>query len=84
MFTRFTNCLRPRGLDGDLRDEVEFHIEMRTKEHLRAGMTEGEAAKQAHHRFGDVESVIEKMREARLSSVTMLLAMTTLLATTRE
>jgi hypothetical protein len=82
MFTRFTNRLRPRGLNRDLRDEVEFHIEMRANEHLKAGMSRGEAIKEAHQQFGDMDSVIADMREARLSSKMILVAMTALLVAT--
>jgi hypothetical protein len=82
IFTRFTNRMWPNRLDRDLRDEVEFHIKMRANEHLKAGMSKGEAIKEAHQQFGDIDSVIADMREARLSSKTMLVAMTALLVAT--
>jgi hypothetical protein len=80
IFTRFTNRMWPNRLNRDLRDEVEFHIDMRANEHLKAGRSKGEAIKEARQQFGDVDSVIADMREARLSSTTMLVAMTALLA----
>lgn len=82
IFTRFTNRLWPNRLTRDLRDEVEFHIEMRANEHLKAGMSKGEAIKEAHQQFGDIDSVMADMREARLSSKWMLVAMTALVAAT--
>jgi hypothetical protein len=82
IFTRFTNRMWPSRLTRDLRDEVDSHIEMRSNEHLKAGMSKGEAIKEAHQQFGDIDSVIAGMREARLSSTTMLVAMTALLVAT--
>lgn len=80
IFTRFTNRMRSDRLDRDLRDEVEFHIEMRAKEHVKAGMKTDDATKEARQQFGDIDSVIAGMRRARLSSVATLFMITALLA----
>ncbi len=79
IFTRLTNRLLPRHLERDLRDEVEFHIQMRANEHMKDGMTPNEATERAHQQFGDITSVTRKMRQARMSSVTALVALASLL-----
>jgi hypothetical protein len=80
IFTRFISRLRPRRLERDLEDEVEFHIEMRASEYRKAGMNADEATARAHQQFGDIDSVITGMRHARLTSVATLFMMTALFA----
>ena len=48
-----------RGLD----EEIGFHIDQATEKNRRAGMTEGEARRQAHLRFGGREGVKESTRD---------------------
>jgi hypothetical protein len=79
ILTRFTNWVRPRRLNQDLDDETNFHIQMRTDEHVSAGMSAGEATKRATQQFGDVEAMKRQMRHARLTSVTTLVAITSVL-----
>ena len=56
--------LRFRGTDvrADVRDELAFHIEGLVEELTALGMSEPEARRAAHARFGDVERVAESMR----------------------
>ena len=43
-------------IDQEIRDELEFHLAMRTEENLQAGMTPDEARRDAEQRFGDYEA----------------------------
>ena len=54
--------------NDDLRSEVQFHIDMRTEKHVKAGMTPEAAEALARTQFGDVEAVMNEMRRARLRS----------------
>ena len=59
LFTRLLNfTTRWRG-DERLREEIESHIAIQTEENLRAGMTPGEARRQARLKFGAVDAVRE-------------------------
>ncbi len=71
ILTRFANRLWPRRLARELEDEVEFHIAMRTSEHLKAGMSAGEATQEARQQFGDIDAVIADMRKERLAPLTL-------------
>ena len=79
ILSRFMNRLWPRRLARDLEDEVEFHIDMRASEFLKAGMSVDDATKEAHQQFGDVETVVASMRKERLASSPMLFATTAVL-----
>ncbi len=80
ILTRLANRLWPRRLARDLQEEVEFHIDMRVSEHLKAGMSADEATKEAHQQFGHIELVVADMRNERLASMRMLFAMSALAA----
>jgi hypothetical protein len=77
ILSRFVNRLHPHRLHRDVHDEVEFHIDMRTKANLKTGLTSEAARDQAHRQFGDLEAVMAEMRQERLAS---LVAMFTLMA----
>jgi putative ABC transport system permease protein len=53
-------------LDRDLDEEVRFHVEMRVRDNLAAGMAPAEARADALRRFGSVPLAKERMREADL------------------
>ena len=63
--------LRLRGLfrkdqrDRELAEEIESNLEMHIADNLRAGMSAGEARRQALIRLGSVESVKEAYRDQR-------------------
>src|ERR1700730_6124680 len=65
--SRLTNVFRSSHMDRDLDDELLFHIEARTEEFVRRGMTREEAARMARHDLGAVERVKEDCREAGIS-----------------
>ncbi len=61
------NRLRPifgrHKLDADLSDEVRFHVEMRARDNLTAGMSPEEARYSALRAFGNAGVVREETRE---------------------
>ena len=73
----FLNRLRALGkrgkLESDLDEELQFHVEMKTRENVEAGMPPGEARKAALRQFGNLARTKEIAREAwtfpRLESV---------------
>src|ERR1700735_230918 len=50
---RLSNLLRGDKLSGDLDEELEFHLEARTRDNLAAGMTPEAARRDARMRFGN-------------------------------
>jgi hypothetical protein len=79
-FTRFVNRFRARRLDEDLHEEVDFHLDLRAGQHVKAGMNQEDAMKRARETFGDVGAVISGMRRARLGSLTTLVTMASVIA----
>jgi predicted permease len=51
--------------EGDLDEELAFHLEMETRKNLDAGMSEEEARRRARLAFGGVERFKEEVRDAR-------------------
>ena len=80
IITRFVHRFWPGRLARDLHDEVEFHIAMRTSEHVKGGMSPNDAAKEARQQFGDIDIVVADMRQERLASMAVVLAVTSLVA----
>ena len=54
-----------KNWEGDLSDELRFHVEQQTKANIGAGMSPQEAKRQAALQFGAVEGVKEDCREER-------------------
>ncbi len=52
-------------VEGDLDEELGFHIEMQTRKNLAAGMSAAEAKRQARIQFGVGDAVKEECRDAR-------------------
>lgn len=46
----------PAEIDAEIREELAFHLEMRTEENIQAGMPLEEARRDAQKRFGDFET----------------------------
>ena len=67
--SRLTNVFRSSRLNRDLDDELRFHIEARTEEFVRRGMTREEAARTALRDIGPAERVKEECREAGVSQL---------------
>ncbi len=49
---RFLNMLRRSKVDAEIEEELQFHIDERTRDNLAAGMTPGDAVRDAQRRFG--------------------------------
>src|SRR5258706_9994042 len=54
---------RRRGLESGLDEEIRFHIDQQTAKNRRAGMSPGEARRQALVRFGGMEGIREGARD---------------------
>jgi predicted permease len=52
-------------MEGELSEEVEFHLEMEARKYRAQGMDAGEAARRARREFGGVERVKDECRDAR-------------------
>jgi putative ABC transport system permease protein len=64
--TRVTRVFRDSTLDRDLDDEQRFHIEARTDDLIKRGMSSDEATCAARLQFGNRLQLRENSREARL------------------
>ncbi len=51
--------------DEEVRDEIRFYLEERTRELVASGLSETEARKRAEARFGDVERIEAEVRRVR-------------------
>ncbi|HEY3384546.1 MAG TPA: ABC transporter permease [Vicinamibacterales bacterium] len=60
------NLLASRRVEGDLDEEIHFHLDMLTESHIRAGMAPMEAQRAARIELGGIEQVKEQVREGRL------------------
>jgi hypothetical protein len=61
-----------REIEQEIADELEFHIAMRTLDNAKAGMSAGEAQRDAVRRFGDFERIRKACRQALLGERIML------------
>ncbi|HEY2017222.1 MAG TPA: ABC transporter permease [Bryobacteraceae bacterium] len=52
-FNRLSNLLRRENLGRELDEELQFHIDARTRDNLESGMTEEAARRDARRRFGN-------------------------------
>lgn len=59
-------------IDQEILDELDFHIEMRTRANLGAGMSAGAARRDAVQRFGDFKRIHGKCRKTLLGERIML------------
>lgn len=50
-------------MDQELREELEFHLEMQTRKNRECGFAAGEAKRQARLQFGSVVGAAEELRE---------------------
>src|SRR2546427_298199 len=61
---RLAGLMRPKKLDVELDDAVQFHIESRVRQDVAEGMTRGEARGRARLGFGARDRIKEVCREA--------------------
>ena len=62
---RLRSLLSPAREDRELDEELRFHIDKETERNLATGLRPREARRQAHIKFGGVERMRERTREAR-------------------
>ncbi|MGH9835728.1 MAG: permease prefix domain 1-containing protein [Blastocatellia bacterium] len=63
---------RSEAADREIEDELRFHIEMRTRDNIEAGMTPEDAVADAMRRFGDfdhIQAICEEIRKERRAGV---------------
>ncbi len=65
LFERLRGLVFRGAEERALRDEVEFHLEMETEKLVREGWEPDSARREAHLRFGGVDRMQERTREAR-------------------
>ncbi|HEY3743432.1 MAG TPA: ABC transporter permease [Bryobacteraceae bacterium] len=63
--SRIGGLFGKRGRDAELASEFESHVELETEANVRAGMSPGEARRQALIHSGGIESAKEEYRERR-------------------
>ncbi len=58
-----------RDIDRDLRDELEFHIEARTRELVDAGWPPDAAAAEARRQFGNRDAIVSECHQIEPFSI---------------
>src|SRR4030095_1675683 len=53
------------GIDGDIEEELRFHVEMRTQDNVEQGMTLAAAKRDALTRFGNLDRIEKQSRKIR-------------------
>lgn len=64
--------VRKEAVDHEIEDELRFHIEMRTRDNIAAGMSPEDAVADAIRRFGDfdhIRTICEEIRKEWLMGV---------------
>jgi hypothetical protein len=68
MFSRLHSLIRSllgrASLESEMSEEISFHIQGRTEDLIRTGLSEEEARRQARLEFGGIESYKERCRES--------------------
>jgi predicted permease len=62
------SAVRPDA-SRDVRDEIEFHLEMRTREFIEQGLSKEDARRAALSAFGDTASIDAELRSARATYI---------------
>jgi putative ABC transport system permease protein len=70
LYIRFRSLFRRRRVEEELDDELRFHLDQKTEQYARAGMSHEEALRQVRLEFGGLDQVKEQCRDAR--GVTLL------------
>jgi predicted permease len=65
LFRRVRALLRSEAIHREIDEEMQFHIDMRTEENVRRGMTPAEARREAERRFGGLVRMKEQGYEVR-------------------
>ncbi len=62
---RFRSLFRRNQVEQDLTEELQFHLEQKTREYMAAGLTIEEARRKTRREFGGVELSKENCRDTR-------------------
>lgn len=62
---RLRALFRRTAVDGELDDELRFHLERQVEKYIRSGLSHEEAARRTRLEFGGLDQVKENCREAR-------------------
>jgi putative ABC transport system permease protein len=65
LFFRLRTLLRRPAAEGELDDELRFHMEREIAKYVKSGMSEAEATRRARLEFGGIEQVKDECRDAR-------------------
>ena len=65
-FNRFSNLFRRENLDEELDEELQFHLDARTRDNLNAGMNAEAALHNARSRFGNATLAKERAHEMNI------------------
>jgi predicted permease len=63
---RLTNLFRRRDLNVEIDEELQYHLEARTRDNVAAGMPDDEARRDAVRRFGSRSGIREQTRDANV------------------
>ena len=74
LFFRLRSLFRRKAVDGELDEELLFHLERQVEKHMSSGLTREQAVRQTRLEFGGVAQVKEDCREARGISLVEVLA----------
>jgi putative ABC transport system permease protein len=66
-FTRLSNLIRRRNLNAEIEEELQFHVDARTRDNVAAGMTPDDARRDALRRFGAAAAHRDATRDADIS-----------------
>ena len=62
---RLRSLLRRNAVEHELRDELQYHLELKTRAYVASGLTTDEARRRATREFGGVEQSKENCRDTR-------------------
>src|ERR1051325_9994174 len=65
LYRRVRALLRSESIHQEIDEEMQFHIDMRTEENVRRGMSPEEARREAERRFGGLTRMKERGYEVR-------------------
>lgn len=62
---RLRSLFRRKEVEQELPDELQYHLEQKTREYIAAGLTSDEARRKAQREFGGLEQSKENCRDTR-------------------
>jgi predicted permease len=65
--------MKKRDLDRELREEMQFHLDMRAASYQQEGLSAQDSAAAAHKRFGSTSIVHEDTRRMHIGSLTSMM-----------